>query len=453
MRRLFGTDGIRGKANQYPMTADLALKLGQAAAVVFRKRLEKPDNEKVRVVIGKDTRLSGYVFEYALTSGLCSAGVDVFLVGPMPTPAIAHLTKSFACDVGIVISASHNPPGDNGIKFFDKDGFKLPDALEEEIEDVMDQPIDTSSVNGTRVGRAIRIDDAAGRYIEFTKNSIKNMSLAGLKLVLDCANGAAYKVAPPIFRELGAEVIVLNNYPNGLNINDNCGALFPETLGKAVLEHKAHLGIALDGDADRLIVVDEKGDVVNGDHIMAMCALDMKRRGKLDKDTVVVTVMTNIGFFKAMAKHGINVVTTQVGDRYVVEEMRNNNYMLGGEQSGHMIFFSRTTTGDGTLSALQVLALMKTSGKPMSELAKVMTSYPQTLVGVKVKDKPPIDSLPTVQEKISSAETILGSEGRVLVRYSGTSNKCRVMVEAKTQLQADTIAENISAEIQRVIGE
>jgi len=453
MRKLFGTDGIRGKANTYPMTADLALKLGQAAAIAFKKRLKKSDTEKIKVVIGKDTRLSGYVFEYALTSGLCSAGVDVFLVGPMPTPAIAHLTKSFAADVGVVISASHNPASDNGIKFFDKDGFKLPDELEEEIEAVMETEIDTTKINGVNVGRAIRIDDAAGRYIEFTKNSIKNMSLSGIKLVLDCANGAAYKVAPPIFRELGAEVIVLNNKPDGLNINKDCGAMFPENLGEAVKKHKADIGIALDGDADRLIVVDEAGKVVNGDHLMAMCALDMKRRGKLNKNTVVVTVMTNIGFHKAMKQQGIEVAITKVGDRYVVEEMKKNNFMLGGEQSGHMIFFSRTTTGDGTLSALQVLALMKTSKKPMSELSKVMTSYPQTLLGVKVKEKKALEMLPTVKAKIRSAEEVLGTEGRVLVRYSGTSNKCRVMVEAKSQEQADTIAKNIADEVQKIIGE
>ncbi len=452
MRKLFGTDGIRGEANQYPMTADLILRLGQAAAVVFKRHLGKQDGDKVKVVIGKDTRLSGYMFEYALTSGLCSMGVDVFLVGPMPTPAIAHLTRSFAADVGIVISASHNPASDNGIKFFDKDGFKLPDELEEEIESEMERPPDTSRINGLAVGRAIRIDDAAGRYIEFTKNSIKNMSLAGIKIVLDCANGAAYKVAPPIFEELGAEVIVMSNSPDGLNINKGCGALHPEKLSEAVRNYHADIGIALDGDADRLIVVDENGEVVDGDHIMAMCAVDMKRRGKLSKNAVVVTVMTNIGFHKAMKKHGIDVIVTKVGDRYVVEEMRKNGYMLGGEQSGHMIFFSRSTTGDGTLSALQVLALMKTSGKPVSELAKIMVSFPQTLISVKVKDRVPLDALPEVQEKIRSAESVLGDDGRVLVRYSGTSKKCRVMVEAKDQRQADALAKDIAGEIESSIG-
>ncbi|MBN1544484.1 phosphoglucosamine mutase [Candidatus Woesearchaeota archaeon] len=450
MRKLFGTDGIRGKSNTPPMTAELALRLGQAVAVVFRKRLGKG---RVTAVIGKDTRKSGYIFEYALTSGLCSMGVDVYLVGPMPTPAISHLTKSFAADFGIVISASHNPASDNGIKFFDSDGFKLPDDVEEEIEVLLGSAIDTSEVNGTHVGKAFRIDDAAGRYIEYTKNSIKNMSLSGLKVVLDCANGAAYKVAPPIFRELGAEVIVLNNRPDGTNINDGCGSLHPEVIKSAVLSNGADIGIALDGDADRVILVDEKGQDVDGDHIIAMCALDMKRRGKLARDSVVVTVMTNIGFDIAMRKAGINVVKTQVGDRYVVEEMKKNGYTLGGEQSGHIIFFSRSTTGDGTLSALQVLALMKYSGKRLSELAKCMTSYPQVLKNIRVRQKRPIEKMLSVVEAIARAEKRLGSDGRVLVRYSGTEGKCRVMIEGKDKDEIGALADSIADKIKGEIGE
>ncbi|MBW2972308.1 phosphoglucosamine mutase [Candidatus Woesearchaeota archaeon] len=450
MRKLFGTDGIRGKSNTPPMTAELALRLGQAAALVFRKRLGKG---KVTALIGKDTRRSGYIFEYALTAGLCSMGVDVYLVGPMPTPAISHLTKSFAADFGIVISASHNPASDNGIKFFDIDGFKLPDEFEEEIERVMESPVDTSGINGMHVGKAFRIDDAAGRYIEYTKNSIKSMSLSGLKVVLDCANGAAYKVAPPIFRELGAEVIVLNNRPDGVNINDGCGSMHPEVIKSAVLEHGADIGIALDGDADRVIMVDERGQDVDGDHIIAMCALDMKRRGKLADDTVVVTVMTNIGFDIAMKKEGIRVVKTQVGDRYVVEEMRKNSYTLGGEQSGHIIFFSRSTTGDGTLSALQVLALMKYSGKPLSELAKCMTSYPQVLKNVMVRQKRPIEKMLSVVKAIADAEKQLGSDGRVLVRYSGTENKCRVMLEGRDEKEIDSLCDSIVSAIKKEIGE
>jgi len=450
MRKLFGTDGIRGECNTFPMTAGLALKLGQAAGMIFKKHLNK--SGRVTALIGKDTRKSGYIFEYALVSGLCSVGIDVYLVGPMPTPSISHLTKSFAADFGIVISASHNPASDNGIKFFDKGGFKLPDEFEEEIESLMDSDIDTSAINGTHVGKATRIDDAAGRYIEFTKNSIKNISLAGMKVVLDCANGAAYKVAPMIFRELGAEVIVMNNTPDGLNINENCGSLHPEVIRDAVLKSKADIGIALDGDADRVIMVDEQGSDVDGDHIIAMCALDMKKRGKLNKDTVVVTVMTNIGFDIAMKKAGISVIKAQVGDRYVVEEMKKGGYSLGGEQSGHIIFASRTTTGDGTLSALQILALMKTSGKKLSELAKCMTSYPQVLKNIVVKEKRPIEEMKSVAKAIAEIEKQLGNEGRVLVRYSGTENKCRVMLEGKSKPEIDKFADSIILEIKKEIG-
>jgi phosphoglucosamine mutase len=431
------------------MTAEMALKLGQAAAIVFRKHMKKGN---ITAVIGKDTRKSGYIFEYALTAGLCSMGINVYLVGPMPTPAISHLTKSFAADFGIVISASHNPASDNGIKFFGGEGFKLPDDMEDEIERIMESPIDTSAINGIHVGKATRIDDAAGRYIEYTKNSIKNMSLAGLKIVLDCANGAAYKVAPPIFRELGAEVIVLNNQPDGLNINENCGSLHPEIITEAVKRNKADIGIALDGDADRVIMVDERGNDVDGDHIIAMCALDMKRRGKLRDDTVVVTVMTNIGFDIAMKNAGIKFIKAQVGDRYVVEEMRKGSFSLGGEQSGHIIFFSRSTTGDGTLSALQVLALMKYSGKLLSELAKCMTSYPQVLKNIKVREKRDLESMPSVMEAIADAERRLGADGRVLVRYSGTENKCRVMLEGRDQKEIDSMADSIIAVIKNEIG-
>ncbi|MBW2964215.1 phosphoglucosamine mutase [Candidatus Woesearchaeota archaeon] len=450
MRKLFGTDGIRGKSNTAPMTADMALKLGQAAGIMFRKRLGE---EKITAIIGKDTRKSGYIFEYALTAGLCSVGIDVYLVGPMPTPAIAHLTKSFACDFGIVISASHNPASDNGIKFFDRDGYKLPDSFEEEIESVMESEIDTAHINGIHVGKAKRIDDAAGRYIEFTKNSIKNMSLEGLKVVLDCANGAAYKVAPLIFRELGADVIVLNNSPDGTNINDECGSTHPEVIRAAVLGHHADIGIALDGDADRVIMVDEKGQEVDGDHIIAMCAIDMKRRGKLFHDAVVVTIMANIGFDHAMRDNGIDVIKTKVGDRYVIERMRKHNFTLGGEQSGHIIFGSRSTTGDGTLSALQVLALMKTSGKKLSELAKCMTSYPQVLLNVNVRQKTPIVEMPSVRDAIYDVESRLGTEGRVLVRFSGTERKCRVMVEGRDEKQIRAYAEFIAHKIDEEIGE
>lgn len=451
MRKLFGTDGVRGKANTFPMTADMALKLGQSAGLVFRKHRQKCGG--IKAVIGKDTRRSGYMFEYALTAGLCSVGIDVYLVGPMPAPAIAHLTKSFAADLGIVISASHNSADDNGIKFFDASGFKLPDDFEEELEAMMDSEINTEDITCDVVGKAHRIDDAAGRYIEYTKNSIKNKSLEGIKIVLDCANGAAYKVAPLIFRELGADVIVLNNKPDGSNINDGCGSQHPEVIRAGVLGHKADIGIALDGDADRVIMVDEKGNDVDGDHLIAMCAIDMKRRAKLNKDTVVVTVMANIGFDMAMKNNGIKVVKTKVGDRYVVEEMRDNDYMLGGEQSGHIIFFNRSTTGDGTLSALQVLALMKYSGKQLSKLAECMYSYPQVLKNVMVTERKPLEEMPKVQEVIKDIETKLGSDGRVLVRYSGTENKCRVMLEGKDESEIDVFCDKIVDAIKKEIGE
>lgn len=450
MRQLFGTDGVRGRANTYPMTADLALSLGQAVGHVFRRQLS--GQERVVAVIGKDTRKSGYIFEYALASGLCSVGVDVYLVGPMPTPSISHLTKSFAADLGIVISASHNPASDNGIKLFDKGGFKLPDELEEEIEAVLAHGVDTSGINGVNVGSAMRIDDAAGRYIEYTKGAIDNMSLAGLRVVLDCANGAAYKVAPPIFKELGAEVIVLNNEPNGTNINEECGSTYPNVIGEAVLRYRADIGIALDGDADRVIMVDECGERVDGDHIIAMCALDMKRRGKLKHDSVVVTIMSNIGFDVAMRDNGINVIRTDVGDRHVVEEMRRHGYALGGEQSGHIIFLNRSTTGDGTLSALHVLAMLKKRGEKLSELAQCMTSYPQVLVNVPVAEKRPIDGMPPVMELIATAEARLGDDGRVLVRYSGTESKCRVMLEGTDRAVIDGLAAQIADAISKEIG-
>jgi phosphoglucosamine mutase len=451
MRKLFGTDGIRGKTNMHPMTAELVLKLGKAAATVFKKYLNK--KERINVVIGKDTRKSGYIFEYALTAGLCSMGVNVYLVGPMPTPAIAHLTKSFAADFGVVISASHNPASDNGIKFFDGDGFKLPDDIEEEIEEALEKGVDTSQINGLDVGKATRIADAAGRYIEYTKNSIKNISLSGLKIVLDCANGAAYKVAPPIFRELGADVIVLNNDPDGANINEECGSLHPEVIKAAVLGHRADIGIALDGDADRVVMVDEKGNSVDGDQIIAMCAIDLKKRGKLKDNSVVVTIVSNSGFDEAMKQNGIKTVRTQVGDRYVVEEMRKNGQTLGGEQSGHIVFFNRLTTGDGTLSALQVLALIKTSGKKLSQLAKCMKIYPQVLKSINVKEKKELDKMPAVKKEIGAAEASLNGKGRILVRYSGTENKCRIMVEGEEEESIQKIADKIAEKIKQEIGE
>ncbi len=448
VRKLFGTDGIRGKVNVPPMIPETILRLGQAAACIFAKG----NHKRHKVIIAKDTRVSGYIFEYALTSGLCSMGVDVYQIGPMPTPALAHLVKSFAADAGIMITASHNPIEDNGIKFFSKDGYKLLDSVEEEMEKYifenkisLDKPV-------AHLGKAHKIEDARGRYVEFVKHSIKNRSLKGYKIVLDCANGAAYKVAPLIFQELGAEVILINATPDGLNINNNCGALHPEMLQKKVLETKADIGIALDGDADRLVLVDENGVVVDGDHILAIAAVHFKNKGKLEKDTVVTTVMANAGFDEAMRKHGITVIRTAVGDRYVIEEMYKNGYTLGGEQAGHIIFGKYTTTGDGTLAGLQMVSMMQQTKKTLSELAQVITSFPQILLNVKVKEKKPLESLPKLCAAVEAGEKELAGKGRILVRYSGTENLCRIMVEGKEKEQITKISETLRTIVEQELG-
>lgn len=449
MGTLFGTDGIRGVANVYPMTPEVVLNVGKAVAYVFK---EKCGKKKPKFVIGKDTRLSGYMLENALASGIASVGADVLLVGPMPTPAIAHLTRSLNADAGIVLSASHNPAEDNGIKIFSEDGYKLPDNVEDEIEKyVLSEEVRTEHVKGDLIGKAYRIDDAKGRYIEFVKASVKSMSLKGVKIVLDCANGAAYNTAPHILSELGAEVIVLNDKPDGLNINLDCGALHPEKMMEVVKKKKADIGIALDGDADRVIVCDEKGQSVDGDHIIAICAIEMKENGTLKKNHVVVTVMTNKGFDIAMEKKRIKVVKTNVGDRYVVDEMRKQGYVLGGEQSGHILFSDYTTTGDGIISALQLLRVMKERGKKLSKLAECMKSLPQVLVNVVVKEKKDINKL-TVNKNIKSAELQLGKKGRVLVRYSGTQNLCRIMIEGEDKRGIQKMANNIAKVMKKEIG-
>ncbi|MBI2136522.1 phosphoglucosamine mutase [Candidatus Woesearchaeota archaeon] len=450
MKKIFGTDGIRGKANTYPMTPEMALRVGKAAAIVFRDQNKK---EKHKVVIGKDTRLSGYIFETALTAGLCSMGVDVYLVGPMPTPAVAQLTKSLNADAGIMISASHNPATDNGIKLFARDGYKLPDSVEHEMEKLLlSEHIASDHIQGDLIGKAFRINDARGRYIEYAKSTIKSMSLKGLKIVVDCANGAAYQVAQVIFSELGAEVIALNMQPDGLNINLNCGAMHPEIVATEVKKQKADIGIALDGDADRVIFVDENGNEVDGDHILAIGAIDLKQKKKLVKETVVSTVMANLGFEETLAKQGIKVVKTQVGDRYVMDVLQKEGYSLGGEQSGHIIFSDYSTTGDGIITALQILRIMKQQGKKLSELASCMKSYPQILVNVKVNEKKEFDKMSKVKSSIKDAEKELGKNGRVLVRYSGTENLARIMIEGKSQKQIEKLADKISNEIRKEIG-
>lgn len=449
MRKLFGTDGIRGVANLEPMTSETAMKLGRAAAYLFKRR-----SGRHQIVIGKDTRLSGYMLESALTSGICSMGVDVLLVGPMPTPAIAFLTRSLRADAGVVISASHNPYQDNGIKFFSNDGFKLPDELEARMEALItSDEIQHLRPTADEVGKAYRIDDAEGRYIEFVKRSLpRDLDFQGFRIVVDCAHGAAYKVSPKVLRELGATVWVIGDEPDGTNINDGCGAVHPERLQQAVREHHAHIGIAHDGDADRAIFVCEQGRIIDGDHVMAMIALDLQERELLKRRTVVGTVMSNFGLELALAKAGIALVRTAVGDRYLLERMIADSYNFGGEQSGHFIFLDHNTTGDGLISALQVVALMKRTGRSLSDLAQCMTAVPQILLNIRVNGKPDLDRVPELTQAIRTGEATLNGTGRVLVRYSGTEPVLRIMVEGAEASLIRTVADNLSAVVQRHLG-
>jgi phosphoglucosamine mutase len=445
-RTLFGTDGIRGVANQEPMTAEVALRLGRAVAQRFT-HAERPG----RIVIGKDTRLSGYMLESALQAGIVSAGADVMLVGPLPTPGIAFITWSMRADAGVVISASHNPYQDNGIKIFAADGFKLPDEVEMDIEQRM-QVGGHEELSPYAIGKAVRIEDALGRYVQFLKHAFpKERTLDGIKIVVDCANGAAYHVAPQVFEELGAKVVALGVDPNGRNINEQCGAMHPECMAAEVRKAGAHLGVALDGDADRVILADEKGEVVDGDQVMAILGTRMLERDTLPSRTVVATIMSNLGLERALhAKRG-KLMRTAVGDRYVVEAMREHGLVLGGEQSGHIIFLDHATTGDGMVAALRVLAVMVQEGRPLSELARSMTRYPQVLLNFPVAKKRPLDEMPAVQKAIASVESELGSDGRVVVRYSGTEAKARVMIEGtdegRIRAHADEIARVIKASL------
>ncbi len=449
-KRLFGTDGIRGVANVEPMTADTTLRLGRAIAHIFKK-----EPRRHRILIGKDTRLSGYIFEYALTAGICSMGVDVLLAGPIPTPAIAFLTSSMRADAGVVISASHNPYQDNGIKLFSSDGFKLPDEVELEIEGfVLDEDGKPElRPSAEEVGKAYRIDDAVGRYVVFVKNTFpKELSLDGLKIVVDCANGATYRAAPEAFYELGAEVVSLGVNPDGVNINRGCGSLHPEGLAERVVREEAHLGIAFDGDGDRCILVDEKGNIVDGDHILAICATAMIKEGRLKNNTVVATIMSNSGLDEAVERAGGRLVRTQVGDRYVVEEMLRGGYNLGGEQSGHIVFFEHTTTGDGIITAMQVLSTMIKEGKPLSELASIMTDYPQVLLNVRVKEKRPLEKIPSVTSTLEDIKKRLGSRGRAFVRYSGTEPVARVTVEGESEDVIKGLAQRLADVIKKELG-
>ncbi len=449
MRKLFGTDGIRGVANQDPMTSEMALRIGRAAAHVFRD-----SSRRHRIVIGKDTRLSGYMIESALTSGICSMGVDVLLVGPVPTPGIAFLTRSLRADAGVVISASHNPYEDNGIKFFGRDGFKLPDETELRIEElIFSGTVDTIRPTAAEIGKAYRIDDALGRYNEFVKTSIpRGLDLSGLRVVIDSANGAAYKIGPRAFLELGAEVISLYDTPSGMNINQGCGSLHPEVVSRAVIANKAHAGIAFDGDADRVVLCDENGAVLDGDAIMAICALQMLREGTLRHGTVVATVMSNLGLERAVKEAGGTLLRTAVGDRYVTEKMVAGGYNLGGEQSGHVVFLDNNTTGDGIITALQVLRIMRQTGRPLSELASCMKTYPQTLVNVKVRKRRDLGELPAVTKRITEIEQELAGTGRILVRYSGTEPKVRVMIEGESKDQIHRLAEDLAGLIRNELG-
>lgn len=448
MRKYFGTDGIRGTANVAPMTVETAVRFGRAVATVFRQQ-----GHTSRILIGKDTRLSGYMLEAALVAGITSTGANVIALGPLPTPGIAFLTTSMRCDAGIVLSASHNPFQDNGLKVFGSDGFKLPDEMELKLEALMDDNASLDLATGRDIGRAKRIEDGAGRYVTHLKTMLRSKyDLEGLRIVVDCANGAAYKAAPLLFSELGAEVISIGIEPNGLNINDGVGSLHPERAAALVVEHGADLGVCLDGDADRLILIDEKGKVVDGDAVLGMCAREMRRQGALRGNTVVATVMSNMGLERYLAEDDIRLERTKVGDRYVVQRMREGGFSFGGEQSGHLIFLDHATTGDGLVAAIQVLNVMIATGKQLSELGQAMERFPQTLVSKKVASKPPLDTLPTVQKALADANEQLAGDGRVVLRYSGTEAKVRVMVEGLDESLIDRLADSLVDAFDKDVG-
>ena len=448
MGKLFGTDGIRGEANRYPMNAEIAFGVGQAVAHLFKK-----NGHRAHVIIGKDTRISGYMLESSLEAGITSMGGYPYLVGVLPTPGIAFITQSMRADAGIVISASHNPYQDNGLKIFGGNGFKLTDEEENTIEDlILNRKLSDFLPEASQMGKAARMNDVNGRYIVFLKNAFpRNLSMEGMKIILDTANGATYKVAPDAFTELGADVEVIHNTPNGININAQCGSQHTQDLRKRVVESGAAIGLAFDGDGDRLIAIDEKGNEITGDQILIICANILKKEGKLKNDLLVSTVMSNLGLRLACKKFGFGHHASKVGDRYVLEDMLRLGSVIGGEEAGHMIFLDHHTTGDGIIAAMQVVAAMVKEGKPLSELARMMDIFPQELINVDVKSKPDIDAVPRLVEVITQVEKELGDEGRVLVRYSGTQNMCRVMVEgpsaAVTEKYCKQIADVVKSEI------
>ncbi|MFQ5682232.1 MAG: phosphoglucosamine mutase [Candidatus Binatia bacterium] len=472
-RHLFGTDGVRGVANLEPMTSEMALKLGRAVADVLHetfprstgrtgeKRASSSSNSREgsgkhrhKILIGKDTRLSGYMLETALASGICSKGADVLLVGPLPTPGVAFLTRSMRADAGVVISASHNSYEDNGIKFFSYNGFKLPDGVEARMEEmILHGETERNKPTASAIGKAFRISDAVGRYIVYLKNTFpRHLTLEGLKIVVDCGYGACYRVAPEVLSELGAEVIPIGVHPDGENINQDCGSLYPETARQALLEHHADLALSLDGDGDRAIFIDEEGEVLDGDQALVICAKEMQEHGTLKGETVVATVMSNLGLDLALHGMGIKVVRTAVGDRYVVEEMLRRGHNLGGEQSGHIIFLDHNTTGDGCITGLQLLAIMVEKGMRLGELKKVMTKLPQILLNVRVKEKRDLSRLPRLSRKIAAIEKELSGHGRILVRYSGTEPLARVMLEGESEDRIHAMAQEVAEEIRSQLG-
>jgi len=455
--RIFGTDGVRGRANIEPVTAETSLKLGRAAAHVFKDlNPESRSRHRHQIVIGKDTRLSGYLIENALASGILSMGVDVLFIGPLPTPGVARITHSLRADAGIVITASHNPYDDNGIKFFRHDGYKLDDTIEQQIENlVFSGEIDHVRPTAGEIGKAVRIDDALGRYVEFAKRSFpRGQTLEGVTIVVDCAHGAAYKATPCVLRELGANVIVYGNRPDGTNINAGCGSMHPEQMCHWVQEHHAHIGIAHDGDADRVLLCDENGTLIDGDDIMAISALEMLAEGSLANNTLVSTVMSNAGLDVAIKAAGGHVIRTPVGDKYVVDEMLKNGYNFGGEQSGHLIFGDHGTTGDGLVAALQILRIMAAKQKPLSELTQCWTRFPQKLTNLRVTEKKPFEELADVLDLVNQAEAELGNEGgRALLRYSGTEPKVRLLLEGQDAAALDQWSEKIMSALDAQIGE
>ena len=451
MGKLFGTDGVRGLANEYPMTAEMALNIGRAIAHLFNRK-----GHTSKIIIGKDTRLSGYMLENALISGVCSMGANAYLLNVLPTPGIAFMTRGQKADAGVVISASHNPFKDNGIKIFSGNGFKLSLEKEKQIEELIlnnNHSIDDYLPEPKDLGKAFRLNDAVDLYTLFLKDTFpKVLSMRGMKIALDCANGATYRVAPKVFRELGAEVFTIHANPDGMNINSNCGSQYPEDLANAVIKYGAEIGMAFDGDGDRVIAVDEKGNTITGNQILLIYSNTLKKEGKLKNNTVVTTIMSNLGLDIALKERGINHVKSDVGDRYVLKDMLTRDSVIGGEDSGHLIFLDYHTTGDGILSGLQLISSMLKEKKPLSELAAMMTIYPQVLINVDVRSKPDISSLPEVAGVIAEVEKELGEKGRVLVRYSGTQQMCRVMVEGPTKEATDAYCNKIADVVKKTIG-